>query len=113
MYDGLKKKLKVSHKCYHEANLVFCIHLLLSDLPYFFCVTKNRGAIADRATKIVNIIIGVGSYILPKTKLNDEKRRARKLQIPMAVEAKSTGKKYAFAAKVILKVQVTPNFANR
>ena len=61
MYDGVKKVKSEPHMIY-EANLVFfCIHLLLSDLPYFFCVTKNRGAIADMPTKTVNMIIGVGS----------------------------------------------------
>ena len=46
-------------------------------------------------------------------KLNAEASLARKLQIPKAVVANKVGKKYEFAAKVMLKLQVTPNFVIR
>ena len=78
-----------------------------------FGVTKKRGATVENATKIVNMIIGSGSSILPKTKLKEAKRRARKLHTPRAVAANRTGKKYELATKLILKAQETPNFANR
>ena len=46
-------------------------------------------------------------------KLVEAKSRARKLQIPRAVAAKSVGKKTVLAKKLILKVHDTPNFAKR
>ena len=57
--------------------------------------------------------IGTGSSISPTTKLNAEAPRAKKLQIPNAVDANKVGKKYEFAAKFILKQHVIPNFVSR
>lgn len=66
---------------------------------------------AVKPQRHVNNHIGKGSSIPEMRKLNPENRRAKKLHTPSAVAENRTGKKYWFAAKLILKQHVTPNLA--
>ena len=88
------------------SSLFFCCFLSSS-------TCKKKEQTAARATRAVKRSIGSGSSILETRKLAEENNRARKLQKPKAVAAKRVGKKYEFATKLILKVQVTPNFVSK
>ena len=74
---------------------------------------RKHEATIDIRQSPVKRYIGAGSDISPTTKLNAEAPRARKLQTPMAVAANKVGKKYEFAAKLILKQHVMPNLVKR
>lgn len=74
---------------------------------------RNIAAREVSAQRPVSRYMGVGSSSLLTTKLNDEVKRAAKLQTPMAVAANKVGNRYELAAKLILKAQVTPNLVNR
>ena len=95
--------------CFISQNEVLL--LLTESLDESSFVYKKNAAMAVNPHRHVNNHIGKGSSIPEMRKLNPENRRAKKLHTPSAVAENRTGKKYWFAAKLILKQHVTPNLA--
>ena len=62
---------------------------------------------------VENRIIGIGRSSSLVTKLEEEQVRAANVQMPIAVEANSVGKKYWLEAKLMLNEHVTPNLAGK
>jgi len=74
---------------------------------------RKNAEIVVSMQSAVRRYMGAGSTILLTMKLNDVVKRAAKLHTPIAVAAKRVGNRYEFAAKLMLKAHVTPNFVNK